>query len=151
MTDIALLMTQASPTAAPAFDIALAGHDVAADDGLRTSVQLSLFLDRRAQADDVGEGADRRGSWMDQFLEQANDKLGSRLWLLAREKETPDTLARAKAYAEESLAWLVEDGIARRVTVEAEWARAGAIGLRVTIERAEGGKWEEVFRYSTEQ
>lgn len=141
MTDIAIHMTQDSPTAAPVFDIALGAYDVATDDGLRTSVQLSLFLDRRAEDDDAVEDDDRRG-W------HADPRRGSRLWLLARAKETPDTLARAKTYTEEALAWLVEDGVARSVTVEAEWIGRGRIGLRVTIERAQDGRWEEVFRYS---
>lgn len=141
MTDIALHMTQDSPTAAPVFDIALAGHDVAPDDGLRTAVLLSLFTDRRAEDDDAVEDGDYRG-W------HADPRRGSRLWLLARAKETPDTLARAKAYAEEALAWLVEDGVARAVTVEAEWIGRGWLGLRIAIERAQDGRWEDVFRYS---
>jgi phage gp46-like protein len=141
MTDIALRLFQDSPTSAPRFDIALKGYDVATDDGLRTAVLLSLFTDRRAQADDAIEDGDYRG-W------HAEPSRGSRLWLLARAKETPDTLARAKTYTEEALAWLVEDGIARTVTVEAEWIGRGWLGLRVTIERVQGGQFEEVFRHS---
>lgn len=141
MTDIALKMFQDSPTAAPRFDIALDGHDLAPDDGLRTACLLSIFTDRRAEDDDAIEDGDYRG-W------HAHPGRGSRLWLLARAKETPDTLARAKTYTEEALAWLVEDGVARAVMVEAEWIGSGRLGLRVTIERAQDGKWEDVFRYS---
>lgn len=141
MTDIALKMFQDSPTSAPRFDIAFGSYDVATDDGLRTAVLLSLFTDRRAENDDAVEDDDRRG-W------HAHPKRGSRLWLLARAKETPDTLSRAKTYTEEALAWLVDDGVARSVTVEAEWIGRGWIGLRVTIERAQDGRWEDVFRYS---
>ncbi len=141
MTDIALRLFQDSPTSAPRFDIVLDGYDLATDDGLRTACLLSLYTDRRAEADDEVENGDKRG-W------HAHPKRGSRLWLLARAKETPDTLARAKSYTEEALAWLVEDGVARAVTVEAEWFGRGRLGLRVTIERTQGGKWEDVFKHS---
>lgn len=144
MTDIALRQTS-KPGEPPSFDIALDGGDVARDDGLRTAVLLSLFLDRRADDDDIVEGDDRRGSWMDQYLSHAGDRLGSRLWLLQREKETDATLARARAYAKEALAWLVDDGIARAVDTEAEWIARGTLGLRVQILFADGNKFEETY------
>lgn len=127
------------------FALTLTGPDFASDDGLRTAVIISLFTDRRAEADDElpDGGTDRRGSWDDPTL-------GSRLWLLGREKQTQRTLERAREYAEEALAWLVEDGIARAVTVSAEWVRTGVLGLRVVIERAVGGRFEEMFNRTLE-
>lgn len=85
---------------------------------------------------------------MDQYLEAPTDKLGSRLWLLRRAKESPDTLARARHYAEEALAWLVADGAARSIETEAEWVRPGLLGLRVVILRADGSRFEQAFNYS---
>lgn len=127
------------------FALSLTGPDLAADEGLRTAVLVSLFTDRRAEADDeLPDGStDRRGSWDD-------PERGSRLWLLGREKQTQRTLERAREYAEEALAWLVEDGIARAVTVSAEWVRTGVLGLRVVIERAAGGQFEEMFQRTLE-
>lgn len=146
MTDIAL--RQASLAGSPpGFDIAIGNGDLARDEGLRTAVVLSLFLDRRAENDDALEGGDVRGSWMDQYLEHGNDRLGSRLWLLAREKETAATLARARSYCEEALAWMLEDGIARAIETEAEWVRSGMLGLRVTITLPDGSRWEERLHY----
>lgn len=147
MTDIALRQTSTAGLP-PAFDIAIENGDLARDEGLRTAVLLSLFLDRRAEPEDVAEGEDPRGSWMDQYLDDPADRLGSRLWLLKRAKESPDTLARARHYAEEALAWLVRDGAARRIETEAEWLRAGFLGLRVVVLRADGSRFEEAFNYS---
>jgi phage gp46-like protein len=75
--DIALVWDPAKRRA----DLALAGGDLAADNGLTTSVILSLFCDRRAADDDVlpddavdlngrlvRQGAgDRRGWWGDWY------------------------------------------------------------------------------------
>ena len=101
------------------FDLALEDGELAADEGLQTAVILSLFTDRLADDDDrlPDGGNDRRGWWADAYNERPH---GSRLWLLSREKTEEAVLRRAKTYAEEALAWLIEDGIAAEVVVEAE-------------------------------
>lgn len=140
-----------------AFSLALnaQGTDLATDAGLTTAVILSVFTDRRAHADDVlpgaaqgsGQSANRRGSWHDNVLPITGDLEGARLWLLSRNKRTPDVLARAREYAEEALAWLVDDGIAARVVATADWhpVRTDWLVLRVSIDRAVGGRYESTF------
>lgn len=135
-----------------AFSLPLAGGDLATDSGLHAAVFVSLFTDRRASADDaIPDGTDnRRGWWADGWPEIPGDLVGSRLWLLAREKQLPDVLQRARTYAEEALAWLVEDGVAATVAVTAEWAAAGILGLHVVITMADGSRWADVIQYPLE-
>jgi phage gp46-like protein len=118
-------------------DYALSGIGLEADDGLETAVILSLFTDRRAESDDVAPDGrdDRRGWWADAWPASEGDRIGSRLWLLHREKQLPIVLARAEEYAREALAWLVEDGVAESVAVSASIPRAGILGLDVSITR----------------
>lgn len=101
---------------------------------LPRSVLISLFSWRRANPDDDLPGTDRFGWWGDTYPELFNDRIGSRLWLLSRAKLTRQTVLRAKEYAEESLKWLVDDGVADTVVVESE--RQGlstlALGVRLT-------------------
>lgn len=86
---------------------------------LETAVYLSLFSDAPARDDDdVPDGATRRGFWAD-ALGTDGDVWGSRLWLLSRSKLTDAVLVDAKTYAEEALAWLVRDEVARSVLVTA--------------------------------
>lgn len=116
MTDIALLWSNSALGA----DFALQQGQLATDDGLRTAIIISLFSDGRARDDDVlPSGDDRRGWWGDAFL-PPNDRIGSRMWLLEREKLTTATLLRLRDYAREALAWLIEDGIAASVNVIVE-------------------------------
>ena len=69
-----------------AADLAVnASGALAEDDGLQTAVVLSLFLDARARPDDGAEGH-RRG-WVGVAF-TPEDRVGSRLWLLKREKHT---------------------------------------------------------------
>ena len=111
-------------------DLALDGLALVRDDGLKTAVILSLFVDRRAEDDDV-----------------LPDNTGSRLWLLSREKQLPPVLMRAREYAEEALAWLVEDGIAESVSVETWWIGTGTLGLLVRIVRPKAPAIDYKFEY----
>jgi phage gp46-like protein len=114
------------------------GHD------LKAAVFLSLFLDAPARdGDDIPDHATRRGFWADAFNTDG-DITGSRLWLLERSKVTAAALADAKTYADEALAWMVRDGVARAVTTSAEryvltpetqGILLRVVGYRVTGER----------------
>lgn len=128
-------------------DLALRAGDLAADDTLQTAVVISLFTDRRARPDDVlpQADADPRGWWADS-LGAEGEQIGSRLWLLSREKQTPETVARAREYAEEALAWLVSDGVAAKVEVEVSIPRDGVLGLIIWITRP-GGPDRQRFDY----
>ena len=104
--------------------------DLAREDTLTTAVMLSLLCDRTAQAHEVDAGGDRRGWWADAFAvanadAAGTDAIGSRLWLLAREKQIPETLERLRAYIREALQWLVEDGLADDLIVTVFVPRAG--------------------------
>ncbi len=104
-----------------------------ADDGLGTSVFISLFTDRRAEADDGLAPAERRGWVGDALADREGDRIGSRLWLLKREKETEETRARAEEYAAEALAWMIDDGLATGIEIEAAWVAPSVLGLRATF------------------
>jgi phage gp46-like protein len=98
------------------------------------AVIMSLFTWRRAEPDDVVEDT-KWGWWGDNVSAVENDRIGSRLWLIAREKLTQSVMNRAVQYAEEALAWFVDDGVATRVTVTAQRIQINGMGLTVTIYR----------------
>jgi phage gp46-like protein len=130
----------------------LQGGALLSDDGLQTAVTLSLFTDRLADVGDVLPGAqtNRRGWWGDALADEPGDLIGSRLWLLARSKEQSSVLRRAKDYASEALRWLLDDGIARALDVQAEWQKgqgsASSLCLLVTVTR----NTDAVVRYRFE-
>ncbi len=142
MTDIALLFDPATQSA----DIAVSNGGLATDDGLRTAIIISLFTDARARDDDTlpEPGADRRGWWGDCFNDDPNDRIGSRLWLLEREKLTEATRLKARDICREALAWLVDDGVASAVDVETAIVpvtaadSTGALAIAISITRPQG-------------
>lgn len=118
-------------------DLVRDGGQFEVDDGLETAVLISLFTDRRAEADDTlpDGGSDRGGWWGDDYADVAGSRIGSRLWLLRRSKATQSVVQAAKRYAEEALAWMVEDGVAKSVTVIAERVQSAVLGIQVQITR----------------
>lgn len=98
-----------------------------------TGVLISLFTDRIANEDDAipdGTG-DPRGWWAD----DAQHPIGSRLWLLSREKQLDLVPQRAKDYCKEALQWLIDDGVVSSFDVAAEWVRSSLLGVQVTAHR----------------
>lgn len=135
MTDLALRWDNVAFGA----DLALEGASLASDDGLKTAIIISLFTDARARDDDpLPAPGDRRGWWGDAQPTIANDRIGSRLWLLNREKRLPSVVARASDYAREALAWLITDGVAATVDVEAEAIGEHTLAIGVAITRPDG-------------
>lgn len=126
------------------FDLALDGADLAPDTSLETAVLLSLFTDRRAEPGEIPAGDDPKGWWADAFSDNG-DRIGSRLWLLTREKLLPETAERARGYAREALQWLLDDGIAARVLVTAELHRPDRLSLSIALTRPDGR--QETYQY----
>lgn len=123
-------------------DLSLAGADLAVDSGLNTAVVISLLTDRRALADDPlpDDGQDRRGWWGDAFPEVEGDLIGSRRWLLTREKQLPQVLRLEEQYAREALQWLIDDGIAGKVEVVGTDPRQSVVALQITITKPDGSQ-----------
>lgn len=116
----------------------LSGADLAVEDGLRSAVRVSLFTDRRAREDDqLPDGStDRRGHWSDSY--SSGDEIGSRLWLLDREKVVPEVLRRAEDYSREALAWMLKDGAASAVKASAWTTGRNDMNLQIAITHPDG-------------
>jgi phage gp46-like protein len=137
MADLKLNYYPPSKTEPGYFDLQLESGSLVLDDTLKTAVLLSLFSNARAAIDEplpYGNEGSRQGWWATPYTDFSGE-YGSKLWLLAREKQIPTVLVRAKAYAEESLKWLLDEGIAERVGVVAEFVRTGFLGIEVQIYR----------------
>jgi phage gp46-like protein len=158
MSDIALVLSSDGLSA----DLAVENGDLVMDDGLDTAALISLFTDRRADADDPVDPRDPFGArgWAGDLLAQSGDRIGSRLWLLERATLPTDvrfggalTAAMVQQYAAEALAWMIEDGVAASVTPKAWVPKSSTFGPSEAIALlnaiAQGtktrGKWKFVW------
>ena|SRR5690348_11728614 len=151
MTDIALIYIDGQ------FDFQLSDNDFMKDEGLETAIIISLFTDRRVRPEELPvEETDRRGYWAD-AINDDGDLIGSKLWLLKREKITSEVLVKARQYCEEALQWLVDDNIADRVDVITERTDLNQISIEIDIIKPHDGSvsrkyafiWDNVNGVST--
>jgi phage gp46-like protein len=117
-------------------DWAQAGTSLQSGGDVVTAVLISLFTDRVANADDaIPDGTpDPRGWWAD----DPQRPIGSRLWLLEREKQLNSIPQRAKDYCKEALQWMLDDGVVARFDIAAAWVRDSFLGVQVTAYQQDG-------------
>jgi phage gp46-like protein len=136
------------------FDIVVQDGDLLGDPGPVTPVTVSLFVDRVARVDDPlpetqpGIFSDRRGWWGDLVRAEGRaDPIGSRLWLLTREKELPVTVARAQEYTAEALAWIVALGGETQVVAEDAGKGRLSVDVRIKTDTANASveRWSAIL------
>lgn len=92
---------------------------------LEEAVYLSLFTNARV----AGQG----GWWGDAVSPVEGVAIGSTLYTLWREKQTPDVLERAKRACEESLRWLVEGGYVQAFSVATRTPQQGWLLIELAL------------------
>ena len=145
--------------AARRFDLVIEAGDLVLDTTPATAMVVSLGTDGFARADDVlpaapsavpedpaapAELSPRRG-WVGNALDARGRRIGSRLWLLDRAKQTEETRRRAETMAAEAIDWLATTR-GHAIEATADWLRTGMLGLvaragatQVMLRRAIGG------------
>ena len=104
---------------------------------------ISLFTWRRKNT--IDESEHPYGWWGDSYPSIANDKIGSRLYLLARSKLTNQTANFAKIYIKEAVQWMIDDGIASRIDVSVMRTDLTVLVATINIYKKDGRN--EVFRF----
>lgn len=127
------------------------GDDFLTDAGLETAVIISLFTDLRAGENDElpATETDRRG-WWGNTLQDDDDHIGSKLWLLRREKQLASVVVRAEEYARTALRWMSRDGVAKRVEVTGSIPRTGWLLLDIKIHRPDNTLFQGKYEYNWE-
>lgn len=127
------------------FDISVVNDDFVKELGLETMVLVSLFSDAREDSRDD----DKRGWWGAAVIDK--DRLaapfGSKLWLLAREKQTDETRVKIQEWCFDALRWMIEEGIVDRMEVGAEYFDIGKVLITIDLFRGERDPLTFKFEY----
>lgn len=114
------------------------------EEGLETAMAMSLFTNKRVDTSQVPFlSNDQMGWWGDLTSEIEGDQIGSRMWLLEREKVTTEVLRRSEDYSLESLQWMIDDGITNSINVSSSYTENKVMVTAIEIERPD----EENTRY----
>ena len=105
-------------------------------DPLTRAVVISLFTHRRADPDDNADVP--MGWWGDTWPMVANDRYGSKLWLLQRSKLTNALVNTVRTYIRESLQWMLDDGVVSRVDIAVQRTGINELGNSIVLWRRDG-------------
>jgi len=147
MADIRIVWDPESLTG----DWLLSGGTLDATQELVTAIAVALFTHRTAEEDDELPhfASDRRGWWGDAEAAEVRGgwPIGSRLWLLSREKQTEETRVRAEAYIRESIEPFVERRIIAAFDLDVAWFAPERLGAELTLYR--GPRQSVAVRFET--
>lgn len=104
---------------------------------------ISLFTWRRKNTSDDSDHP--YGWWGDSYPSIANDKIGSRLYLLARSKLNNQTANFAKIYIKEAVQWMIDDGLASRIDVSVKRIDLTVLVATINIFKKDGCNEEYRF------
>ncbi|MEY0256327.1 phage GP46 family protein [Morganella morganii] len=110
--------------------------DLISGDDLQSAIIISLFTDRRAHNDDDYEDEHRRGWWADTGTDGF---IGSRLWLLRRQKLTTKVARKAEDYAREALAWMITDGVVSDIQIRTQIVWPQRLNMVICYHRSDSG------------
>lgn len=120
-------------------DLILKGRAFDETHELVTAIAVALFTHRTAEADDrlPHDASDRRGWWADYDAGEiwGGWPIGSRLWLLSREKQTEETRTRAEGYIREALEPFRERRIVADYTIAVDWFAPERLGAEIVLYR----------------
>ena len=99
-----------------------------AENNLESAILISLFTDSYVESDEAKNyGKKEGGGWF------GESNIGSKIWLIADRKINNETFSQAVAFAEQSLQWLIDDGIADLIEVETAVSQINRINLTISL------------------
>jgi len=119
-------------------DIDTKTGDFLQDNFLQTSMMISLFSNAPANTDELNRfnanqfNKTHNRGWFGSTY--ANVEYGSKLWLLERERRNQETLNLAQQYCEQSLQWIINEGISSKIDVECSW-NADVLVINIEVHR----------------
>ncbi|HCR0195809.1 TPA: phage GP46 family protein [Enterobacter roggenkampii] len=105
-------------------------------DPLTRAVVISLFTHRRADPDDNVDVP--MGWWGDTWPVVANDRYGSKLWLLQRSKLTNGLVNTVRSYLRDALQWMQVDGVVTRIDIDIQRTGINELGNKIVLWRRDG-------------
>jgi len=135
----------------PYCDLEIENNDIKRDNTIMSAIFIMLLTDGRATLEEISTANlfpkfpyDLRGWWGDTYRD---NPIGSKLWLNYRRKATDLVLSQHTQYAKESLAYLVESGIAKEVIVTAFWVSRGNMEMNIKVVRTDDSITQQTYTF----
>lgn len=122
--------------------------DLLLDEGLETSIGLSLLTDRRAAKEDAlpADEKDRRGWFGDTFSEKG-EQIGSKIWLRLREKQHREVMHLIREDGLNAVKWLLDDKVVSEISASCSNPALGRWELQISY-REPNSREMKFFRHA---
>jgi phage gp46-like protein len=112
------LKVRRKPELGGIYDLSIVDGEFELVNNFDTSLQMSVYCERRADSSEVLKPEYRRGWWGNELTNFVGFEIGSKLWLLRQARLDQITINKITTYAYEGLQWLVDQGHLVKVEVE---------------------------------
>ena len=131
------------------FDLSFENGDLQLGESLESAVVISIGSDARVAEKKFEKELRDDGWWGEPTID--GDKWGSLLHTLFKRKNDSNTLLLTRQYVEDSLKWLVEDGVVKSIDVDVKKNESGE-NILITLSNGSGSQdsrfeflWNEVL------
>lgn len=121
--------------------------DLVTTNGLESALDISILGEVRANAAEIVIPQNRRGWWGSAVL---GYEQGSKLWLLSQARKTEENRLLSEEYAKKCLQWMLDDKIAREITVNSEFTSEGIL-IKITLVAQDNtvvSRYYEMWKYT---
>jgi phage gp46-like protein len=144
-------------TDTPHCDLAIVDGDIAFGDELESMTLVSLLTNARATPDeyknasltlftDIHDVVKLQGWWGDSYSSVQGNQIGSKLWLLARQKATNNIRILTEEYVKSALQYLIDDGIVATIEPTAVW-KDDQVEMSIQLTKPDGTTEEFRFQF----
>jgi phage gp46-like protein len=128
------------------FDLTITDGDFTGVVGFDTAINVSLLTDARAI--NIPTPGLRRGYVGDILTSEIGRSLGSTLWTFSQARLTTEIKNEIRISAEQSLNWMVEDNIAKAVSVSVSHtgSRTVVVLIEITTNEGKNQQYEVIWR-----
>lgn len=121
--------------------------DLVTTNGLESALDISILGEVRANEAEIIVPQRRRGWWGSAVL---GYEQGSKLWLLSQDRKTEENRLLSEEYASKALQWMIDDKIAREITVNSEFTSDGIL-IKITLiaqDNSVVSRYYEMWKYT---
>lgn len=130
-------------------DISFEDGDIKSVSGFESALLLSILVEKRATASEIGAPQFRRGWWGNEALGFDDYEMGSKLWLLSQHRRNTQGLNQAITFARDSLQWLLDDNLIDEIRVSANYGTGeerDVLNLNIDLLRSQNSVLSRGFK-----
>jgi phage gp46-like protein len=118
------------------YDLSITNGELDLIDNFDTSLQMSVYSEKRADGSEVLPPEQRRGWWGNETASILGFEIGSKIWILYQSRLDQNVLNKMINYTQQALQWLVDGNYLTKYEVDGEIIEASKVRLIIKLYRS---------------